>query len=61
MGVKLDLLLWEKNINYDFYNKVLRKVLRPEKDEVNRKFSVLHTKELLYFCNPSTIFKLVNF
>jgi hypothetical protein len=54
-------LLWEKNINYDFYNRVLRRVLRPEKDEVNRKFSILHTKELLYLCNPSTIFKLVKF
>jgi hypothetical protein len=34
MGVKLDLLLWEKNINYDCYNKVPRKVHRSKKDEV---------------------------
>lgn len=53
--MKRALLLWEKKINYDFYNRVLR----PEKDEVNRKFSILHSKEL-YLCNLSTIFKLVN-
>jgi hypothetical protein len=62
MGVRLDLfLLWEKNINYDIYNKVFRKVPRPEEDEVSGKFSILHSKELIYLCNPSTIFKLVNF
>jgi hypothetical protein len=51
MGVKLHLLLCEKNINYDFYNKMLRKGLRPKKDKVNRKFSILHNKNFFIYAS----------
>jgi hypothetical protein len=50
--------LWEKRRLREFENGVLRRIFRPKKDEVTRKWRRLHNEELNDLFSSPTIVRM---